>query len=280
GNYTVEFVTPDGYLPSPKNVGDDDNVDSDGKKVFVTVTANQPVVSVDTGFHLPPTYSIGDKVWEDTNKDGLQDEGETGIPNVTVILASYKDGEATELRRTTTDENGHYSFDNVDPGIYRIEFITPDGYLRSPQRVGKNKHIDSDAPLGFVGVNFTDELHVDAGFYKIPTYTVGDYVWDDTNINGIQDEGEAGIPNVTVVLHKYKGSDTFEVARTTTDENGHYHFDNVVDGLYHVEFVTPDGYLPTESKAGEDESIDSEIFDNTVSVSGDDVTVDGGFYQP
>ncbi|PNZ00438.1 SdrD B-like domain-containing protein, partial [Staphylococcus muscae] len=227
-------------------------------------------------------HSIGDKVWEDTNKDGIQDPDEPGIPNATVILYeySYPDGVSTELRRTTTDENGHYSFDNVEQGIYRIGFVTPDHYLTSPTRVGSDRNIDSDAPNGFVSIYFRDLTDIDAGFYKEPTYTVGDLVWDDANINGIQDEGEIGIPNVTVVLHEYVGSETFEVARTTTDENGHYHFDNVFDGLYHVEFVTPDGYLPTEARAGEDESIDSETFTNTVSVSGDDVTVDGGFYQP
>ncbi|WP_425424804.1 SdrD B-like domain-containing protein, partial [Staphylococcus schleiferi] len=32
---------------------------------------------MDSGFYKP-TYSLGDKVWEDTNKNGIQDDGEKG----------------------------------------------------------------------------------------------------------------------------------------------------------------------------------------------------------
>lgn len=45
-------------------------------------------------------YSLGDYVWEDTNKDGKQDADEKSIQGVYVIL---KDANGKELDRTTTD---------------------------------------------------------------------------------------------------------------------------------------------------------------------------------
>ncbi|PNZ71809.1 SdrD B-like domain-containing protein, partial [Mammaliicoccus stepanovicii] len=71
------------------NVGTDDK-DSDGQKVTVVVN-NKDDMTIDSGFHkseppVPPTYNVGDKVWEDTNKDGIQDDNEPGIKDVTVTL--------------------------------------------------------------------------------------------------------------------------------------------------------------------------------------------------
>src|SRR5690606_35733373 len=52
-------------------------------------------------------YAIGDFTWIDANKNGLQDEGERVLPDVTVEL--IQDGEV--IRTTTTDERGRYIFD-------------------------------------------------------------------------------------------------------------------------------------------------------------------------
>ena len=43
-------------------------------------------MTVDTGFYETPKYSLGDYVWKDTNKDGVQDSDEKGIQGVTVTL--------------------------------------------------------------------------------------------------------------------------------------------------------------------------------------------------
>ena len=41
------------------------------------------------------SYQLGDKVWNDANKNGIQDAGEFGIPGVKVILKD-KDGNFLE----------------------------------------------------------------------------------------------------------------------------------------------------------------------------------------
>ena len=50
GDYTVVFLTPAGYAPSPADQGGDDTVDSDGTSVPVTLTAGQDDTTIDSGF--------------------------------------------------------------------------------------------------------------------------------------------------------------------------------------------------------------------------------------
>ena len=69
--------------------------------------------------------------------------------------------------------------------------------------------------------------------------SLGDFVWNDLNANGIQDSGEPGIADVTVNLLIPPAT---QIATTTTDGSGIYAFTNLVPGTYSVEFVTPLGY--------------------------------------
>ncbi len=83
-------------------------------------------------------------VWDDMDRDGIQDEGEIGIPNVTVKLYAS----TNELVNTTiTDENGFYQFPDLTPGEYYIEVVPPAGYKISPQDRGGNDVLDSDASI-------------------------------------------------------------------------------------------------------------------------------------
>ncbi len=58
------------------------------------------------------SISIGNRVWLDTNGNGIQDPNEPPLPNVTVHL--YAIGGTTPLQTTTTDTNGNYYF-SVSP---------------------------------------------------------------------------------------------------------------------------------------------------------------------
>ncbi len=82
--------------------------------------------------------------------------------------------------------------------------------------------------------------------------TIGDFVWDDLNGNGLQDPGEPGIPNVIVFLTA--GDGTF-ITEKPTDATGHYEFDNLLPGDYHVGVKNPCPNSP--SGVGDDPSIDS-----------------------
>ncbi len=59
----------------------------------------------------PAPIEIGNRVWLDTDKDGLQDAGEAGIANVTVTLTC-----GTDTATATTDAQGEYYFSNKAGG--------------------------------------------------------------------------------------------------------------------------------------------------------------------
>ena len=46
-----------------------------------------------------PTYNLGDYVWEDTNKNGVQDKDEKGISGVTVTLKDENDKVLKQLQQ-------------------------------------------------------------------------------------------------------------------------------------------------------------------------------------
>jgi len=73
---------------------------------------------------------------------------------------------------------------------------------------------------------------------KVGSIEIGNYVWNDTNGNGLQDPGEEGIPNVGLNLYD---SNCELIGQTTTDEFGNYAFndsnvdedgDGILDGVY------------------------------------------------
>ncbi|MEA5572891.1 SdrD B-like domain-containing protein [Calothrix sp. UHCC 0171] len=70
----------------------------------------------------PAFGTIGDTVFNDRNANGVQDEGESGIPNATLIL---RDANGQEIRRTTTNGDGIYGFPNLPLGTYTVEALRP-----------------------------------------------------------------------------------------------------------------------------------------------------------
>ncbi|MGS4000590.1 SdrD B-like domain-containing protein [Staphylococcus pseudintermedius] len=270
GNYQVGFETPEGYAASPSNQGND-ALDSDGPTNVQAVISDGNNLTIDQGFYQTetPTHNVGDKVWEDLNKDGIQDQNEPGIANVKVTL---KDADGNVVDTRTTDDKGNYLFEKVKEGEYTIEFETPEGY--TPTQTGQGRvSTDSNGTSSLILVEGNDDLTIDSGFYKEP---VTHKVWDDLNKDGIQDDNEPGISDVKVTL---KDADGNVVDTRTTDANGNYLFENVKEGDYTIEFETPEGYTPTVTGQGTADN-DSNGTSTKVTVKdGDDLTIDSGFTQ-
>src|SRR5262249_46701556 len=77
------------------------------------------------------TGSIGDFVWQDNNKNGCQDAGEPGIPNVQVDLFSGCGGNLTLIASKMTDSDGKYLFTDLCAGSYTVRFHTPAGFTHT-----------------------------------------------------------------------------------------------------------------------------------------------------
>ncbi len=253
--------------------------------------------TIDKGFLIceAPTASIGNKVWEDLDKDGIQDNNEPGIQGVTVILFDCNNN---QIAQTTTNANGEYFFSNLAPGSYYVKFVTPAGMVATLKDQGSDDEKDSDADVTTGKTVCTDllpgenDLSWDAGFYKECKNKIGDYVWHDKNVNGIQDAGEPGIAGVKVEL--LQGSSI--IATTTTDAIGKYEFNNLANGTYLVRVAASNyasggvlystaqtKWYATKKNQGTDDTKDSDANKNesvTVTLNcNDNITIDFGFYK-
>jgi hypothetical protein len=85
--------------------------------------------------------------------------------------------------------------------------------------------------IAFMGSTVDDgigEDYVFAGQIYLPiTSSIGDWVWEDLNGNGIQEEGEPPIPGVTLDLLDANGT---VIGTRTTDMNGWYTFGGLAAG--------------------------------------------------
>ncbi|MGO4938382.1 SdrD B-like domain-containing protein, partial [Fundicoccus sp. Sow4_H7] len=78
-----------------------------------------------------PSVSVGDYVWLDKNKDGLQDEDEPGIPDVVLTIEDAEGNPVTDINGnvvepTTTDENGYYIFENLPIDKTYVVKVSPE----------------------------------------------------------------------------------------------------------------------------------------------------------
>ncbi|MFN8356783.1 MAG: choice-of-anchor A family protein [Spirosomataceae bacterium] len=120
--------------------------------------------------------------------------------------------------------------------------------------------------------------------------SIGDYVWQDVNMNGLQDNGEPGVKNVKVELYKIESGALGSPVKTTfTDADGHYYFYQLPSGDYKVRFVPssfPVGTSLTTQNAGND-LLDSDADANGysplfninadgISLTKDNPTIDAG----
>ena len=83
-------------------------------------------MTVDFGFF--GSYSLGNRIWLDTDNSGTINGGETGIANVVVNLLTTAGATVdnpnlagTQGYTATTDANGYYRFDNLPAGDYVVE---------------------------------------------------------------------------------------------------------------------------------------------------------------
>ena len=74
----------------------------------------------------------------------------------------------------------------------------------------------------------SSDLTLDFGYYQYAA--IGDFVWSDTNANGIQDSGEPGINGVKLTLTGTTGSGVPVTQTTTTTVNGGYLFNSLIPG--------------------------------------------------
>lgn len=130
---TTNVATVTGKNPGGKTVTD--------KSTSVTVTIEEEKKIIE---EKPGKGEIGNLVWFDANCDGIQDKNEVGLEDIRVKAKWYgpndKRGDRDDVEyRTDTNHNGHYKFENLKDGEYRITVKEEDvvGYTQSYDPDGK-----------------------------------------------------------------------------------------------------------------------------------------------
>ena len=150
---------------------------------------------------------VGDYVWYDLDGDSVQDSNESGIEGVTVALFVKKGSNYVFVGSRKTDANGPYYFPHLDVGgsgkDYRVNVVDsnfdPGGPLEG--MAGTNQPDNTDDSTKLTSSANVD-LSLDFGykFTGVTTFSLGDYVWEDTDADGVQDPAENGIEGVTISL--------------------------------------------------------------------------------
>ena len=288
GTYSVAVAPPAGYVFAAASQGANGALDSDvgaNGQVSVVLAPGQNNLDIDAGLYRPA--SLSEFVWFDKNRDGLVSDGETGAAGVRVTLLDAN-GNAVPGAVATTDANGHYQFTGLQPGAYSVQFdkaTLPAGYSLTTASTGAPGSGGSDASLdtgttGKITLASGDDVTVRAGLVAQKA-TIGDRVWEDSNANGVQDAGEAGITGATVQLKDSTGN---VVQTTTTGADGKYSF-SADAGSYTVAVTAPKGYVFSGANAGGDASLDSNVGSTgqsgQVTLANGEVnnTIDAGLYK-
>ncbi|MEM6696938.1 MAG: SdrD B-like domain-containing protein, partial [Bacteroidota bacterium] len=199
---------------------------------------------------------IGDYVWFDDNRDGVQDPDEEGIEGVVVELYDLGaddmvgGGDDVLIATATTNENGYYYFDGLplddDEGdndfAYQV-IIADENFDPGKPLQGFENTADPDSGTtnpdnegGAVVLNGgnTQDLDQDFGYAgqngSTPVGSIGDTVFEDRDADGVRDAGEEGIPGVTIDLYRdLNGNGELDpgepkIGTETTDANGMYLF--------------------------------------------------------
>jgi len=223
---------------------------------------------------VPPI--ISGNVWLDKNGNGLNDAGEEGVGDVTVNLISFT---GSLLEEQITSSGGSYAFGDLSrESVYTVQVMLPSGYAFTEKDVGGDDAKDSDVFESGASIGRSEEISnlaaangfVDAGLTDGPAVNVVEdeamvvitgFVWLDANSSGLYEAGEALLPDVEVSL---LGTDTglSVLESVKTDSAGNFSFSpRAATGTYRLFYFSPTDYAFTKKDQGEDDSLDSDVWD-------------------
>jgi len=266
GNYTltktitgseflkITFTLPAGYSFSDADETSDD-LDSDpvvttGVKT-TSVSEGVDVTNLDAGMFRKGTfhghlYQDENNSWPGTG----QDVGEADMNNVEIAITD-KDGFTTTVH---TDASGDWTAQIV-PGSATYDIV------EATSSFFDNGYVHNEGAGAFtfnVPEGGTQSAGNDGFFLHA---MVGDYVWRDVNMDGVQDVGETGLSGI--VVHIYNPNNGYSVfTSVTSDVNGYYEFTDLEPDDYQIDISVgglPAGYGISTQDQGGDDTKDSDI---------------------
>lgn len=283
-----------GFIPSTTVADPSTNVDKDnngaasgtlGQGGFVvtgpvTLAAGSSSTNLSVDFGVVPpaaptnNLSVGGRVWNDADNNGLIGTGETGIAGASVQLLGST---GTVVQTTTTGSDGKYTFPNLAAGSYKVRLPATDftgtgplvgftsstgtngsatGPFEGPATPSPNDGVANDkgqvtGTLGTasgsvdtgtvtLAAGAAPNTNVDFGLFKpapaAATASIGGRVFLDFNNNGTLDGPDSGMSGVTLAL---SGGNLTSPITTQTDASGNFTFASLPAGTYTLTETQP-----------------------------------------
>ncbi len=264
GEYSIDI--DDASLPSgiSKFTWDNDGAVSPDGQMTATLAAAQNLSSMDVS--ITGAGSIGDVVWLDLDRDGVQGSGpdsddEVGLAGVDIEI-TFGGPTGPIAVTTTTDTDGLWSVENL-PFDVAITVTVDDTDL--PTNIAPAHDLDDLAGGGPVATAHSAVVTLssvapnrdDVDFGYVGLGAIGDTVWLDVDGDGstAPTVADVGLPSVDVTvtwLNPTGGGANLVVTRTTND-SGTYLAEGLPDGDYVVVVVPtslPGGVAPSYDNDG------------------------------
>ncbi len=215
GDYKIKVEVPPIYNVTLKNVGSTEfDSDADENGVISNITLNKNIQNLDIGLYR--YAKVSGYYFEDVNNNGLNDDNKP-LANKEVTLKGTTD------IKTTTDQNGYYSFENINPGKYTIEF-TKD----TDQYYSDKVSIDDKGKIDINLLSNENLENQNAAVYKLGS--ISGNIYEDVNGDKLDNDNK-DLSNLKVSLYDTNNN---EIKTTSTDQSGNYNFTDVIPGTYEI----------------------------------------------
>ncbi len=274
GDYYLEFTPPSQYpLTTDANQGNDTELDSDidnsngPNTTTITYLSGDADLSWDAGFYK--CVPIGELVWYDLNENHIADDNENGINGLEIELYrrvngtwTLWDSELTGHKPGTPSDDGYFKF-CAPPGEYHLKANVPAyGLVAVTPHQGNDETKDSDFDESngpntsetFTVLSGQEKCDLAAGFYT--QSSVGSFVWNDENGDGVRQGLESVVPGVLIEAYDIYND---LVGSATSDEEGQYNIANLRKEGYYLKVYPPSGLKTAEAHKGNDDTMDSDV---------------------
>jgi hypothetical protein len=198
---------------------------------------------LDPGPPVAPQVQFSGTVIADLNDDGIFNNSDVNVPNVTVYADVNRNGQLDPGEVSVqTNANGQYNLvvSNSITTVINVGIIAPPNWAFSDPSSGFAPLFVEPGDV-FTGINFnvTPPAGTNPGNGSTqPGYLLGS-VYEDLNTNGSRQAAEQGVAGIQVFVDA-NNNGTFEVGErtTTTNSNGAFVFANMPVGTHRVRIVT------------------------------------------
>ena len=239
------------------NGDDDEDYDDDEPAPVYTGAMVTPTIPP---YDLTPIMPTPEPAWQpvgvgsgsvrvftfyDRNSNGLVNEEEAAVANVTVCLLTENEEAVSYLK---TDKEGIALFENLPDGKYRIKAILPGGWVFNKK--GSDEDYASIFKGSVEGEAVSDPFTVKAdstakkGISLSRCLHVSGACWFDQDGDGLFDDGEQVLPGIRIELNGVKNGLHYE---TLSGEDGSWYIDRVAPAAYNMTAHAPDGMMFTRA---------------------------------